>query len=96
MLDEEDMLKLINAYEVVDKLQKIIQILTDSNESFGTGCFKSLTELQEVIIKHSAPEMKKSVRGLEPLGDFILFSDMVPEAKVDYLVGKRFLKENEE
>ena len=95
MLDEEDMLKLIRAYEVADKLQEAMSMISGINESYGTGCFKDLYELEEVIIKHSVPEMRESVHGMEPWGYVILQGNMVPEAKVDYLLGKRFCVEKE-
>ena len=96
-MTKEDMVILIKAFEVNFKLVKAFNMLTDLADFYGSGVFKDLEDLELVIAKYSVEELWKDVKGCEPLGYFILRdSSMIPEAKAEYLLGARFLKENEE
>ena len=95
-MTKEDMIILIKAFEVHGKLVKALNSLTDMADYYGYGVFKDLEDLEIVIMNNSVPEMSKDVKGCESLGYFILRdSSMLPEAKAEYLLGERFLSENE-
>lgn len=96
-MTEEDMVILIRAYEAHEKLVEAFNKVVGIADCYGTGIFRDIEELGEVIINNSAKPMKESFdENIEPLGYFILNSSYTPEAKAELLLGKRFYKKQEE